>query len=117
MSFYSDMAATALELLAEFGTSITLKRSTGSSIDPTTGATTAGTDTSVITTGMLKKYPDSMIDGTRIQSGDKELILSSEQVPTTTDKPLIDGENWTVVKIDTVSPAGIPLVYFCQVRR
>jgi hypothetical protein len=91
--FYDDMAATALELLAEFGQSVTLSRTTGGSIDPVTGAVTAGTDASVITTGLIKPYPDKMIDGTRILASDRELVLSNEQVPLSTDKPVIGGES------------------------
>jgi hypothetical protein len=115
--FYDDMAATALELLAEFGQSVTLSRTTGGSIDPVTGAVTAGTDASVITTGLIKPYPDKMIDGTRILASDRELVLSNEQVPLSTDKPVIGGEEFAIVDIKTVSPAGTDVVYFCQARK
>ena len=118
MSFYSDMAATALELLTEFGASVTLPRTTGGSIDPIDGYTVAGSDASVTTTGLLLPYKDSMIDGTRILSGDKELVLSNEQVPLPSDKPTIDGENWSIVSIKTIKPDALtPVVYFCQVRK
>lgn len=116
-SFYDDMAATALELLTEFGQAVTLQRYTGASVDPITGYSTAGTDASVITTGLLKPYPDSMRDDTRILQGDKELVLSNEQVPTASDKAVIGGENWSIVNIKTISPAGTPVCYFVQVRR
>lgn len=115
--FYTEMAAVALELLEEFGQSITLSRETGGSIDPITGEVTAGTDASVTTTGLIKPYPDRMIDGTRILSSDRELVLSNEQVPLPSDKPTIGGEEWSIVEITTVSPAGTDVVYFCQVRR
>jgi len=52
MTFYAKMAATALKLLKKFGKPVTLKRVTGSSVDPITGVVTAGTDASVITTGV-----------------------------------------------------------------
>lgn len=118
MSFYSDMAATALELLTEFGAAVTLPRTTGGSIDPIDGYTVAGSDASVTTTGLLLPYKDSMIDGTRILSGDKELVLSNEQAPLPSDKPTIGGENWSIVSIKTIKPdAATPVVYFCQLRR
>lgn len=116
-AFYDDMAQVAIDLLTEFGATITLPRTTGASIDPITGVETSGTDATVTTTGILKRYPDSMIDGTRIQTGDRILILTSEQTPTTDDTPTIGGENWTVVNIETVSPAGTNLVFFVQVRK
>jgi len=117
MSFYDDMAAVALELLDEFGQAITLPRTTGGSVDPITGIVTPGTDASVVTTGLLKPYPDAMIDGARILSSDRELVLSDEQVVNPTDKPLIDGEEWSIVNIKTINPAGTVVCYFVQVRR
>jgi hypothetical protein len=111
------MAATALELLIEFGQSITLSRETGGSINPITGVVTAGTDVSVVTTGLIKPYPEKMIDGTRILSSDRELVLSNEAVPLPSDKPIVGGEEWSIVDIKTVSPAGTDVVYFVQVRR
>ncbi len=117
MNFYEDMAATALSLLAEFGKSITLTRTTGASYDPVTGVTVPGTDASVTTTGLIKPYPDNLINGTRIMTGDKELVLSNEQTPTMDDKPVIDGKSWSVIGIKTIKPDdATPVVYFCQVR-
>jgi len=116
-TFYADMAATALSLLTDFGKTITLTRTTGTTYDPVTGATVAGTDASVTTTGLIKPYPDKLIDGTRIQSGDRELVLSNEQTPTMDDKPNIDGQQWSIINIKTVKPDGAtPVVYFAQVR-
>ena len=117
-AFYADMAATALELLTEFGKTVTLVRVTGDSYDPVDGSDVAGSDASVTTTGLIKPYNDSLIDGTRILSGDKELVLSNEQVPTQTDKVTIDGENWAIVNIKTIKPDdATSVVYFCQVRK
>lgn len=118
MSFdYAAMAATALRLLESFGQDVVLKRFTGNSIDPVTGATVAGTDASVTTTGIMKLYASNMIDGTRILATDRELVLSNEQVPVQTDTVTIDGEDWSIVAIKPVSPAGTDLVYFVQVRK
>ena len=115
--FYTEMAETALELLTEFGKTVTLVRVTGDTFDPVTGAAVAGSDASVTTTGLIKPYNDSLIDGTRILSGDKELVLSNEQVPTQTDKVTIDGENWAIVNIKSIKPDdATPVVYFCQCR-
>lgn len=111
------MAATATALLTEFGASITLTRSSGDTYNPLTGEAVAGPDTSVVTTGILRPYEDKVIDGTRILSGDRELILSSGQKPLKDDRPVIDGVEWHMVNIKTVKPDdSTALVYFCQVR-
>ena len=118
MSFdYSKSAATALKLLTKFGGDVTLKRDTGDSTHPITGAITAGTDASVTTTGLLVNYKNDAIDGTRIMSGDKQLILSNEQAVTMTDKPTINGENWSIVAIETVKPFDTIIIYKVQVRK
>jgi len=72
-TFYAKMATTALSLLTKFGKSITLVRETGGTYDPVTGATVAGSDASVTTTGLIKPYPDSQVDGVRILSSDRML--------------------------------------------
>lgn len=116
-SFYESLGDTALTLLVKFGQSITLSRETGGSVDPITGAVTAGTDASVITTGLIKPYPDAMIDGTRILDSDRELVLSNEYEPLPSDKPVIGGEEWAIVNITTISPSGTDVIYKVQVRR
>lgn len=117
MSFYDDAAADALELLLEFGYAVTLTRKSGDSVHPITGVVAAGTDASVTTTGFDKPYKDGLIDGTRILSSDRELILSNEQKPLPSDKPVIDGQNWSIVNIKTIAGAGDAVIYKCQVRR
>jgi len=118
MSFYSKMAATALKLLTKFGASVTLKRVAGETFDPISGVTVAGTDSSVATTGVLRTYPDKVIDGTRIMSGDRELVLSNEQVPQLSDYAVINSEQWSIVTIRTVKPdSSTAVVYFVQVRK
>jgi hypothetical protein len=117
MSFYADIAATALELLDEFGVTVILKREAGGSVNPITGQEFAGVDASVTTTGIIKSYKDEAVDGTRVLSSDRELVLSNEEAPSLSDRILINNQNWSVVNINTLSPAGVPIVYFCQVRR
>lgn len=114
---YAPIAATALRLLQNFGQSITLVRVSGESTDPVTGVVTSGADASVTTTGIMKMYPQKMIDGTRILATDREMVLSNEHTPVATDQVRIGTEDWTIVDIKTISPAGTDLVYFVQVRK
>lgn len=111
------MAATTVALLAKFGTSVVLARVTGASTDPITGVVTPGSDASVTTTGILKPYKDSMIDGVRILASDRELVITNEQAPLPTDKPTLDGEEWAIVNITEMNPAGTVIAYKLQVRR
>jgi len=118
MSFYSKMATTGRTLLQKFGSPVTLKRTTGGVTDPVTGLVVSGTDASVSTTGLLRPYPDNVIDGVRIMVSDRELILSDEQPVSPDDRPIIGGEEWSIVSIKTIQPdASTPVIYFAQVRR
>lgn len=118
MTFYSDMADTALELLDEFGTTVTLQRTTGNLIDPVSGDEITGVDASVTTTGILTQYDESQIDGVRIMRGDRKLVLSDEQTPLPTDRVLIGGVPWAIVAITTVKPDDATVVvHHVQVRR
>ena len=116
-SFYDNMGSTALSLLRSKGYPITLHRETGESVDPITGAVTAGTDASVETTGVGVNYDDRMIDGARILDGDIMLLLSNEHQPMPSDKPIIDGEEWGIQKIENIPAIGTAVAYKVQVRR
>jgi len=116
-AFYNSMAATASKLITKFGAQGTIKRTTGGSIDPVTGDTTAGTTVTYTPNTIVQKYADELIDGTRILSSDRLIILDNTIEPLTTDKITIRGEDWTIVSVSESRPAGIPLVYFVQARR
>jgi len=117
MTFYTEMAAVANDLLSEFGASITLKRTTPGTLDPVTGIESSASTANLTTTGIVKTYATKLIDGTRIQAGDRLLILDDTQVPDMTDQVLIGAEYWNIIDIMPVDPAGTPLVYFVQVRK
>ena len=116
-AFYNGLAATAAKLITKFGAVGTIKRTTGGSIDPVTGETTAGTTVTYSPNTIVQKYADALIDGTRILSSDRLIILDNTIEPLTTDKITIRGEDWTIVNVTESRPAGVPLVYFVQARR
>ena len=115
-AFYDTMAATASRLIGKYGQAISIKRTTGGTIDPVTGIATAGTSSTLATNGILQRYPDSLIDGTRILTSDRLAILAPEVEPILTDKLTFGGKDWAIISIQTANPAGTPLVYFVQVR-
>lgn len=118
MSFYTDMATVARELLEEFGQAVTVNRDTLEDINPETFVeTTPPTTTAYTPNGILKDYSDGMIDGTRIQTGDRLMILDDTIEPLAGDRLTIGGEEWNIVAWRTSDPAGTALVYFVQVRR
>lgn len=117
-TFYTHMAATATRLLTKFGKHVTLVRSTGSSYDPVTGAAVPVMTANVSGVGLLKPFPDVMVDSTRVLASDRLLVLDATAEPMADDRPQINGEDWTIVDIKTVKPDdATAVVYFVHVRK
>lgn len=116
-AFYTRMAATASKLLNKFGGAVTVVRNVGGSVNPVTGVVTPGSNTTLTGKGLLNKFSDDLIDGTRIKASDRLLMLDSSFEPVMTDKPTIASQNWTIVEIRTIKPANVAVMYALQVRR
>lgn len=115
MSFYSDMAATAKELITEYGLPVTLRFNNGV-YDPITGAKTiSNTDTA--TTGIFTKINQRLRDDFTILNSDRVLVLISDVAPTKNCKVIIGAEAWQIVDFREVKPATTTIVYFVQVRK
>ena len=115
--FYTGIAATASKLLTKYGKPITFSRTTAGTYDPITGATTAGTTATFTPPGIFQTIRADLIDGELIQKGDKMFVIDNSFAPTLTDTVLIGSENWSIVNIREVEPAGLALVRFIQARR
>jgi hypothetical protein len=121
MSFdYDEIAATADELLAEFGQQCVLGSVTDGAYDPATGE--AGTTmTPQPVTAAIFAYPQRYIDGTLIRTGDKRALVSAVGL-TVTPKPgdaLTDGAGaaYQVIDAKEVAPAGSVVLWVLQVRK
>ncbi len=115
---YSAISLKAEALITRFGAEVTLPRTTGGSgPDPVTGESAEGTDATVTTIGLLKPYPANLIDGSRILSTDRMLILTKAIEPLMTDTPQMNGSTLgSIVEIKTSKPTDTTLVYFVQIR-
>ena len=118
MTFYSDMAATANELLAEFGMGITLTRTTPGAYNPATGGAT-DTTANHAAIGVKLDYAQSEIDGSLIRVGDQRVYLAPSLVvtPQTGDTLTIGSEVWGVIASRPLSPAGTNVLHDVQVRK
>jgi hypothetical protein len=117
MSFQSDMAETAHELLTEFGATATLKKVSAGTYDPSTGTATRTESTSTITL-----YEEDVkgrdIDGTLIKSGDKMATISAQGlVPETGDVINYMGVDWSVVSVTRENTNALAVVYYAVMRK
>jgi hypothetical protein len=120
MSFdYLDAQATADELIAEFGATVTLSTQAGASFDPITGAAiTPSAPVSISGVGVKLQYKSGEIDGTTIVMGDCKYLLSTRQTPLIGMVVVLAGETWRVISADPLSPAsGVIVLWTLQLRR
>lgn len=119
MSFdYSESAAQALELLTEFGQSVTRRSYTAGTYDPATGTTTP-TTVDTTRTGALFDFSQGQqyMRGTLIQSGDKQLLLDAGATVDLKDHFVIGGTEYTIVSLGEINPAGTTVLYDIHLRR
>lgn len=128
MSFdYSDLAATATELIKEFGIAMILRTSdSGDVYDPVTGETTPGpggaTDVTIhgVKVAPTTEYTQSIAEGS-VQSSDMLIYMEpSVKYPNLEDTIVIEDvsvtEVWQIVNVQEIKPAATPLLYIVQVR-
>ena len=118
MSFYGDLALTADSLLLEFGQAVTIRTQTPGEYDPATG-TAAITVVDTVGNGCVFDYGSNAIDGTMIVAGDKQLLLSPVGMsePGVDDLAIVGGISWRIVSVKTTAPAGVAVLFECQLRK
>lgn len=118
--FHAEMAAVATDLLSseQLGGTVTFMRYSGGTIDPVTNAQVAPTPETFTPNGGIKEYDDALVDGTRIISGDKRVVIdAATYTPEPSDKVVIDSEEWPIVRIKKVDFVGVPIIYEIQARK
>ncbi|WP_313666216.1 hypothetical protein [Shinella sp.] len=113
---YPRIRATAARLIAKFGQTGAIRRTTisGPAYDPETVITDHACQLAVM------QYTDDKIDGTLIMRGDKLVYLSTAGLsiePSTADKVVIGGEEHAIVNVKPLSPAGLVVFWEVQARR
>lgn len=88
MAFYDDMQDVATELLTEFGRPVTFERVT-SVFNPITGMDTSRTTETTDTVGVEIPINQALIDGTRVQVGDKFIVIDASFEPMMSDRLMV----------------------------
>lgn len=117
---YSEVAATALETLTEYGQPVTLSHGTPGAYDPATG-TVASTVITQPGFAAELSYSARDIDGTLILRGDKKLLLAASGItaPTVDDTVTVGTVGtvvYTIKSINTLAPAGVAVIHELQGR-
>lgn len=114
----TTLAQDALDLLSDMGETLTLKKVSTGSYDPSTGsATETTTDYSV--TGTFINYKQGHIDGSLIQRGDRKALIAAKGLtvdPAIDDKITGVDDSVRVVAVQKIREGGSTVAFFCQVR-
>jgi hypothetical protein len=113
MTFYSDMAQLATDLITEFGRPMILRKYTigGTAYSPTK----TPVDSPVI--GVFTSFKTSDIDGTLIKEGDKVILIDSAIEPSKADSVIDEGFVYEVVDIMDITPGDTSVMYKLHVRK
>lgn len=125
MSFSNRMQKVATKLLTKFDERETpiklIVLGVGTVFDYDLGEYVAAANAEYNCTGVAITVSQSLVNGTTIQSGDKMVTVSVNVgvVPTTADKLLIDGKQWSIVDTPHADYTGIDkaVVYKMQARK
>jgi hypothetical protein len=113
---YTQSQATADKLIKNFGRAISLKRiaKTGSAYDPTQAESLTDLQAAVV------DYSRFNMNETLIERGDKLVYVSAkanDAEPLKEDILVIDGEDFAIININALKPAGIVVYYEIQARK
>jgi hypothetical protein len=117
MSFYSDLAATASQLIREYGASASLKTITQGAYDNATSkaltTVTTVTVSAVVFPGAGYRY----LDGSQVQEGDQYgFVAVGVNPPKVGDTITWNGAPLGVIKVSVLAPAGINVLYEVGLR-
>jgi hypothetical protein len=107
-------------LIAQYGYQMTLMYSGPVSINENTGLVSPGVSQTWLTSGLEVSFEHKDIDGTRIKSGDKLVILAADGVlptPNTDYKLMLGSEIWRIISSSVIQPGGVALTYELHVRK
>ena len=117
MKDYSANAATALRMLTNYGQSVTRRTYSAGTYDPATGTTTP-TTADTTRKGALFDIASgtTTVRGTLVQVSDKQLYLDAQGAAEVTDHYIADGDEYTVVSVGEINPAGTPVLFDLHLR-
>lgn len=117
---YEQIAQDTLSTIQNAGTPVVVTRVNEGAFDPSSGNTLPGSEVTATGQGVLTQYKTMDVDGTVIKRGDMKLLLAASGLalePTTNDTVTIGSDVWTVLYVESVEPATVPVLYKVQIRR
>ena len=111
---YDAIQKLAQDKIAQFGRDAVLKRYDEGTFNPATSVISGETVTSQTIKAVFTDYNERQIDGTIIKRGDRLVLIAGDIAEIKTNDAIDD---YKVVNVEIVSPAGVNLIYKAQVRK
>jgi hypothetical protein len=115
MSFYSELADTATEMLTEFGQSVTVTSFELGEEDITTGVVpqiaTEFTTVGVLLDFDYRNFGDTTVTYQSVSSSEKRLIASASKIIKAGDLITVDNAIYKAYVVKVVNPSGIRVIY------
>jgi hypothetical protein len=118
MSFYTDLAATASQLIREYGASASLKTITQGTYDNATSKAGTADATVSVSAAVFPGAGYRYLDGSQVQEGDQYGLIAASVVnpPKVGDTIAWNGAPLGVIKSSVLAPAGINVLYEVGLR-
>lgn len=115
---YASIAASSLAALTDAGQDITRRTYTAGAYDTATGGASL-TTTDTTRKGVILDFGagKTVERGSLIQVGDKRLLLDASATVAMTDHFIVGSDDYAVVSIGEVNPAGTPVLYDIHLRK
>ena len=122
MSFYSELADTARELLTEFGQPVQIRKYEVALPDPTTGIIAPPTVIMSTEVGALfdfeyRSFGESKALSSSVNATAKRLIVSAGTELSPGDSIVVTGLEYKIHVIKSVNPAGTKVLYDMWIQR
>lgn len=119
---YDSLQATVYSKIVRYGADMTLRVGSHRDYNAAIDAITEGIDDYVVQ-GIFTEFSEGDIDGTRVQTGDRRILLHAlggipDSLERVEDLKIIDSDDrlWNIISIKPLSPGGITLLYKVHVR-
>ena len=114
----------AYNSIREDGGSATVTLIVDQTVNPLTGTSASGSDTSVSTYAVQSNFQTSDIDGSLVKFGDCKLMIPSYGLDSLSVKDnktrlriTFGSETWKVNDVKTIAPYGVDILYIFHARK
>lgn len=115
---YAQNAASAKKLLAKFGRTIQHQKITEGAYDANTGTVTHTTLNTDVKACDFDYKGQAYQANALVQVGDRYALVSAAIAEIdTSDKLIIDTVSWSIINVKKLAPAGVTVLWQCQIRK